>query len=159
MTENHSNLVNLSTYTTRPTKNGNQGQSWDKIKKKLNQEHTQFTRATKNIGGRENIWRYENIQSELLQTHRRVAPPPTSQQRSTSWSQAVNPRTTTTRIYRHRMKHHAIQHGAILINKGLNNQHLQEPRPQCKNYMLWENSQKAWETYRWIWTLSPQSKH
>ena len=27
MTENYSNLVNRSTYTTRPTKNGNQGQS------------------------------------------------------------------------------------------------------------------------------------
>ena len=84
MKENHSNLVNQSTYTSRSTKNGNQGQSWDKINKKLNQEHTQFTRATKNIGGRENIWRYENIQLELPQTHRQVAQPPTSHQQSTS---------------------------------------------------------------------------
>ena len=146
MTENLSKLVNRSKYTTRSTKNGNQGQSWDKISKKLNQEHTQFTRATKNIDGRENIWRCENIQSEMLQTHRRVAPSPTSHQRSTSRSQAVNPRNRTTRIYQHRMKHRAKQHSAILIKKGLNNPHLQETRPHCKLHDMGEQSKcpKDW---------------
>ena len=100
----------------------------------LSQEHAQFTRATKNIGGR------ENIQSELLQTHWRVAQPPTSHQRSTSRSQAMNLRTRTSRIYRHRMKHRAKQHSAILINKGLNNPHLQEMRPQCKLHAMGEQS-------------------
>ena len=46
----------------------------------------------------------------------------------------------------HRMKHRAKQHSAILINKGLNNPHLQETRPQCKLHAMGEQSKcpKDW---------------
>ena len=99
------------------------------------QQEAELRTYTVHKGNKENRRTREHLK---IRKHRRVAQPPTSHQRSTSKNQAMNPRTRTTRIYRHRMKHRANQHGAILINKGVNNPHLQESRPQCKLHAIGE---------------------